>query len=99
VPEGAIENYEDSRWDKVIETNLNSVFTTIKAAARHMKARKSGRIIATTSVAGQLIESGIGAAYMTAKAGTAHLIRTDRLCLAPVGTFRREKVGYGDDVN
>jgi len=82
VPEGAIENYADARWNKVIETNLNSVFTTIKAAARHMKPRKSGRIIVTTSVAGLLIEAGIGAAYMAAKAGAAHLMRTMALELA-----------------
>ena len=49
--ENAIENYTDERWDHVIDTNLNSVFTTIKAAAKHMKPRKSGRIIITTSVA------------------------------------------------
>lgn len=82
VSEGAIENYDDARWNRVIETNLNSVFTTIKAAARHMKPRKSGRIIVTTSVAGLLIEPGIGAAYMAAKAGAAHLMRTLALELA-----------------
>jgi NAD(P)-dependent dehydrogenase (short-subunit alcohol dehydrogenase family) len=75
VPEGAVENYDDARWNRVIETNLNSVFTTIKAAARHMKKRNSGRIIVTTSVAGLLIESGVGAAYMAAKAGAAHYMR------------------------
>ena len=74
VPEGAIENYDDARWDKVIETNLNSVFTTIKAAAAHMKARRSGRIIVTTSAAALLVESGIGSAYMAAKAGAAHFV-------------------------
>jgi NAD(P)-dependent dehydrogenase (short-subunit alcohol dehydrogenase family) len=82
VAAGAIENYADERWNKVIETNLNSVFTTIKAAARHMKPRNSGRIIVTTSVAGMLIEAGIGAAYMAAKAGAAHLMRTAALELA-----------------
>ncbi|MCP5143914.1 MAG: SDR family oxidoreductase [Gammaproteobacteria bacterium] len=76
VSEGAIENYEDARWNKVIETNLNSVFTTVKAAARYMKPQRSGRIIITTSAAALLIESGVGAAYMAAKAGVAHFMRT-----------------------
>ncbi len=80
--EGQIENYDDARWDKVIDTNLNSVFTTIKAAARHMKPRKSGRIIVTTSVAATLNEAAIGAAYMAAKAGAAHLMRNAALELA-----------------
>jgi NAD(P)-dependent dehydrogenase (short-subunit alcohol dehydrogenase family) len=80
--EGAIENYTDERWDHVIDTNLNSVFTTIKAAARHMKPRGSGRIIITTSVAAFVNESAIGAAYMAAKAAAAHLMRNVALELA-----------------
>jgi len=80
--EFAIENYADERWDHVIDTNLNSVFTTIKAAARHMKPRKSGRIIVTTSVAAFMIEGAIGAAYMAAKAAAAHLMRNAALELA-----------------
>jgi NAD(P)-dependent dehydrogenase (short-subunit alcohol dehydrogenase family) len=80
--EFAIENYADERWDHVIDTNLNSVFTTIKAAARHMKPRKSGRIIVTTSVAAFVIEGAIGAAYMAAKAAAAHLMRNAALELA-----------------
>ena len=81
-PEYAIENYEDARWDKVIDTNLHSVFTTIKAAARHMRPRKSGRIIVTTSLAAMISEAAIGAAYMAAKAGAAHLMRNAALELA-----------------
>jgi NAD(P)-dependent dehydrogenase (short-subunit alcohol dehydrogenase family) len=82
VPEGAIENYADERWNRVIDINLNGVFATIKAAARHMKPRQSGRIIVTTSMAALEIEAGIGAAYMAAKAGAAHLMRNAALELA-----------------
>jgi NAD(P)-dependent dehydrogenase (short-subunit alcohol dehydrogenase family) len=82
VPEGAIENYEDERWNHVIDINLNGVFATIKAAARQMKRRKSGRIIVTTSIAALYPEAGIGAAYMAAKAGAAHLMRNAALELA-----------------
>lgn len=81
-PEFAIENYADERWDRVIDVNLNSVFTTIKAAARNMKPRNSGRIIVTTSVASVLNEAAIGVAYMAAKAGAAHLMRNAALELA-----------------
>lgn len=82
VPEGAIENYEDARWNRVIDINLNGVFATIKSAARHMKPRQSGRIIVTTSMAAFEIEAGIGAAYMAAKAAAAHLMRNAALELA-----------------
>jgi NAD(P)-dependent dehydrogenase (short-subunit alcohol dehydrogenase family) len=82
VPEGALENYTDERWNRVIEINLNGVFATVRAAARHMKPRKCGRIIITTSMAATHVEPAIGAAYMAAKAGAAHFMRSVALELA-----------------
>lgn len=82
VPEGALENYTDERWNRVIDINLNGVFATVRAAARHMKPRKSGRIIITTSLAATHIEPAIGSAYMAAKAGAAHFMRSAALELA-----------------
>ncbi len=79
--DGAFENYADQRWDRVIEANLNSIFCTIRAAARHMKPRRSGRIIVTTSVA-SVRATPIAAAYSAAKAGAAHLMRNAALELA-----------------
>jgi NAD(P)-dependent dehydrogenase (short-subunit alcohol dehydrogenase family) len=80
--EGAIENYADERWQRVIDINLSGVFATIRAAARHMKSRKFGRIIVTTSMAATHTEPSIGAAYMAAKAGAAHLMHNVALELA-----------------
>ncbi len=82
VAEGALENYTDERWNRVIDINLNGVFATARAAARHMKPRKSGRIIITTSMAATHIEGAIGSAYMAAKAGAAHFMRCVALELA-----------------
>jgi len=80
--EYAIENYEDARWNSAIRANLDSVFFTIKAAARHMKPRNSGRIIVTTSSAAIRPAPGVGVAYAAAKAGAAHLVRNTALELA-----------------
>jgi NAD(P)-dependent dehydrogenase (short-subunit alcohol dehydrogenase family) len=80
--EGALENYTDERWNRVIDVNLNGAFATLRAAARHMKPRKSGRMIVTTSLAALLVEPAIGSAYMAAKAGLAHLARSAALELA-----------------
>jgi NAD(P)-dependent dehydrogenase (short-subunit alcohol dehydrogenase family) len=82
IPKGALENYTDERWNRVIEINLNGVFATARAAARHMKPRKSGRIIVTTSLASSRIEPAIGAAYMTAKAGALNFTKSIALELA-----------------
>lgn len=82
VPEGALENYTDERWNQVIDINLNGIFATARAAARHMKPRNAGRIIITTSMAATHIEPAIGSAYMAAKAGAAHFMRAVALELA-----------------
>jgi NAD(P)-dependent dehydrogenase (short-subunit alcohol dehydrogenase family) len=82
LAEGAIENYTDARWNRVIEVNLNSVFATIRAAARHMKPRHAGRIIVTSSQAARRCEPAIGMAYMAAKAAVEHLVRNAALELA-----------------
>ena len=75
-PAGAIESYSDERWKRVIDVNLTGVFATLRAAARRMKPQRSGKLIVTTSVAGYQCEPAIGSAYMAAKAGAAHLMRS-----------------------
>jgi NAD(P)-dependent dehydrogenase (short-subunit alcohol dehydrogenase family) len=82
VPEGALERYTDERWDRVIDINLNGIFATVRAATRHMKPRRAGRIILTTSVAGTNVEPAVGSAYMAAKAGAAHFMRCAAMELA-----------------
>jgi NAD(P)-dependent dehydrogenase (short-subunit alcohol dehydrogenase family) len=85
VDEGALELYTDERWSRVIDINLSGVFATARAAARHMRPRRFGRIIVTTSLAATKVEPAIGAAYMTAKAGARHLMHTLALELAAYG--------------
>jgi NAD(P)-dependent dehydrogenase (short-subunit alcohol dehydrogenase family) len=85
VEAGALELYTDERWNRVIDINLNGIFATARAAARHMRPRRFGRIIVTTSLAATRVEPAIGAAYMTAKAGARHLMRTIALELAAYG--------------
>jgi NAD(P)-dependent dehydrogenase (short-subunit alcohol dehydrogenase family) len=85
VHEGAVERYADDRWNRVIDINLNGIFATIRAAARHMRPRRFGRIIVTTSLAATKVEPAIGAAYMAAKAGARHLMHYAALELAADG--------------
>ena len=82
VAEGGLEHYTDERWNRVIDINLNGIFATLRAGARLMRPQRSGRMIVTTSVAAFQCEPAIGAAYMTAKAGAAHLMRQVALELA-----------------
>jgi NAD(P)-dependent dehydrogenase (short-subunit alcohol dehydrogenase family) len=80
--ENTVENITEERWNAVIAHHLSSVFWTIQAAARHMKPLGGGRIIVTTSIAALKTEAIIGAPYMAAKAGAAHLVRQAALELA-----------------
>jgi NAD(P)-dependent dehydrogenase (short-subunit alcohol dehydrogenase family) len=85
VEEGAVERYADERWNRVIDINLNGIFATARAAARHMRPRGWGRIIITTSLAANKVEPAIGSAYMAAKAGAKHLMHCLALELAAEG--------------
>jgi NAD(P)-dependent dehydrogenase (short-subunit alcohol dehydrogenase family) len=85
IEEGALERYGDDRWNHVIDINLNGIFATARAAARHMRPRGFGRIIVTTSLAATKVEPAIGSAYMAAKAGARHLMHSIALELAVYG--------------
>ncbi|MFT3975190.1 MAG: SDR family NAD(P)-dependent oxidoreductase [Amaricoccus sp.] len=74
-PDGAIENIPDSQWDRGIEINLTSVYTTVKNAVRHMKPAGGGEIIVTSSIASEINESIVGTSYMPAKAAVNHFVR------------------------
>jgi len=79
---GAFEDLSDGQWDKIVNADLTSVFTTMRAAVRHMKPRRQGRIIVTTSVAALRPEAIVSTPYMPAKAAAAHLVRQAALELA-----------------
>src|ERR1700692_370644 len=41
VAAGALENYTDERWNRVIDINLNGIFATLRAGARIMRPQRS----------------------------------------------------------
>src|SRR4029079_15218056 len=57
-----------SDWDAVLETNLPAAFTVTQAAMRPMIRQRGGRIIAISSVVGQIGNAG-QANYAASKAG------------------------------
>lgn len=84
-PAGAIENVPAELWDRVIATNLTSVFVTIRSAVPAMKAQGGGRIIVTTSIAGLRPSAVVGIPYMITKAASTHLVHQAALELAAFG--------------
>lgn len=69
-----LEDFPDDAWDKLMSTNLNSVFNVGKTVARHMIERKKGKIINICSVQTALARPGI-APYVASKGAVANLTK------------------------
>jgi 3-oxoacyl-[acyl-carrier protein] reductase len=65
----------DEAWDRVLDTNLKGAFHFIRAAARGMMRRRSGRIINITSIVGLTGNRG-QASYAASKAGLIGLTKS-----------------------
>jgi 3-oxoacyl-[acyl-carrier protein] reductase len=74
----------DTEWAKVLDVTLTGTFRCVRAAMRHMIARKSGVIITNASVLGWRAQAG-QAHYAAAKAGVMALTRCAAIEGAPHG--------------
>jgi len=75
---------EDEIWERTLRVHLTGSFYLIRAVARRMIGRKSGRIVSVASVAGMRGTVGSGE-YGAAKAGMMNLTMTAAKELAPYG--------------
>lgn len=69
-----LEDFPEKDWNRVIDTNLNSVFHVGQAVARHMIKRKSGKIINTCSLMSELGRASV-TPYAASKGGVQMLTR------------------------
>lgn len=83
VDDGRLDNVDPDTWDRVLRINLNGVLSALRAAARPMKERRSGRIVVTSSIAGLRAEPLSGYAYVASKAAVNNLVRQAAVELAP----------------
>ncbi|QCU76987.1 SDR family NAD(P)-dependent oxidoreductase [Citricoccus sp. SGAir0253] len=82
--DGAIGRYTDEEWSRVVATNLNGTFETVRAAARVLPDH--GRILVTSSTAGLRTDPMVSYAYGATKAGIVNLTRQLALELAPAAS-------------
>ena len=82
--ERMIFNMSEEEWDAVIAVHLKGHFTLMQPATRHMREKRSGRIITFTSTAG--LEGSPGQPnYSAAKEGIVGLTRSTALAMAKYG--------------
>jgi NAD(P)-dependent dehydrogenase (short-subunit alcohol dehydrogenase family) len=72
-------------WDLQVDVNLRAPFFAIQAAARHMVARGSGKIVNTVSTSGFASSSTPNSIYDLTKGGLRQLTISAAVELAPYG--------------
>ncbi len=70
----ALEEFDEGDWDRIVKTNLTSVFLVSKYVAQRMIARKAGKIINIGSMQSELGRPSI-APYAATKGGVKMLVR------------------------
>ena len=83
IGNGAVQDTSSDEWDRIMDSNLRSVFLLTRAASPHLIERK-GNVVNVSAVGGMRPYPGI-AAYCVSKAGLDMLTRCAALDLAPHG--------------
>ena len=81
---GSVVDTPTAEWRRVMDSNVDALFFTTRAAAEALKARK-GAIVNVSSVAGGVRPYGGLAAYCVSKAAVDMLTRCSALDFAPHG--------------
>jgi 3-oxoacyl-[acyl-carrier protein] reductase len=80
----SIVDMTDEQWHTILDVTLTGTFRCVRAALRHMMARRSGSIVNNASVLGWRAQGG-QAHYAAAKAGVMALTRSAAIEAAPSG--------------
>jgi NAD(P)-dependent dehydrogenase (short-subunit alcohol dehydrogenase family) len=69
TPQRPVEEISEDEWDAVLTLNLRGLFLCTRAVVPQLKARRYGRIVNVSSVAGRTRSLFGGAHYTASKAG------------------------------
>lgn len=79
---GQLDTFDMADWHALFRVNLDGVVHTLRSAARWMKKRGGGSMVATASTAGLRADPLVSYSYVAAKAGVVNLVRQAALDLA-----------------
>ena len=74
-----IENISPDEWDRVLAVNLKGTFLAARAALPHMKSKRAGRMVFTSSITGPRVTSPGHGHYSASKAGINGFIKAAAL--------------------
>jgi NAD(P)-dependent dehydrogenase (short-subunit alcohol dehydrogenase family) len=80
---GAIDRFDPALFQRALDLNLTATLMAMRFAVPHMKARASGSIVATASIAGIRSEPMVGYGYIASKAAVINVVRQAAVELAP----------------
>lgn len=80
-----ISEIDGKEWDRVLDTNLKSFYTSIKYAAKLMKPKGRGKIVNVSSIAGRSKSIVSGVHYTASKYGIIGLTKQVAQELGPFG--------------
>ncbi|WP_433191806.1 mycofactocin-coupled SDR family oxidoreductase [Nocardia sp. CA-107356] len=80
----SIAEMDEQMWQDMIDVNLSGVFHSFRAVVPHMIERRSGRIVATSSIVGRMGAANSGH-YVAAKWGVVGLVKSLAQELVPHG--------------
>lgn len=80
-----IEKIAPEEWDRVLAVNLKGVFLAARAALPPMKAKRSGRMVFTSSITGPHVTSPGHGHYSASKAGINGFIKSAALEFSQYG--------------
>jgi NAD(P)-dependent dehydrogenase (short-subunit alcohol dehydrogenase family) len=80
---GAIDRFDVDLFRRAMDVNLTATLMAMRFVVPHMKARRSGSIIATASIAGIRSEPICGYGYIASKAAVINVVRQAAVELAP----------------
>ena len=74
-----IENISPDEWDRVLAVNLKGTFLAARAALPHLKSKRAGRMVFTSSITGPRVTSPGHGHYSASKAGINGFIKAAAL--------------------